>query len=336
MTITSDGQSAAETIKFGTINLTVDNDFVGETISCVNGGITITKTASSTSVTFRPPTTGTWTISGTVNGTTYTTTATISDLDTPVSATLNVHVIPDGSSVTPTDDVQTWLNCADVWDKNYTTVAEILADSTTLLTLMSDNNAADYLVRSTTWASTICADSTAMTDIGANNYTANTLLADATWCSAICNSTYFENVLNVKVPTMTSNTAPSGQCFGDSVYDPVEQRDYYKAFDGNSADAWGGQNQDGSYIGYKFPEQKKIYLFDGTDGNGRITTAKYQGSNNGTTWTDISSALSKVDSKFTYIKTNPSSYQWFRLYVVSASATRVSVSVLQFYGRADV
>ena len=57
-------------------------------------------------------------------------------------------VIPDGKTVEPTDDIQIWLNCADVWDKTYTTLAEVLADTDTLLTLVNSNNAVDYLVRS--------------------------------------------------------------------------------------------------------------------------------------------------------------------------------------------
>jgi hypothetical protein len=60
--------------------------------------------------------------------------------------------IPDGRTVLPTDDIQIWLHCANIWDKNYTTLAEVLADSTTLSALISSNNAVDYLVRSTTWA----------------------------------------------------------------------------------------------------------------------------------------------------------------------------------------
>ena len=36
------------------------------------------------------------------------------------------HTIPDGSTVTPTDDVQILLNCANIWDKAYTTIADLL------------------------------------------------------------------------------------------------------------------------------------------------------------------------------------------------------------------
>lgn len=79
-------------VKFGTINVTLDNAFIGETITCVSGGTTISKTASGNSLVFRVPSTGTWTISGTVSGTTYTDTAVVSDIDTPVSALLQTNI----------------------------------------------------------------------------------------------------------------------------------------------------------------------------------------------------------------------------------------------------
>ena len=339
VTITSDGQSAAETIKFGTINLTVDNDFIGETISCVNGGTTIMKTASSTSVTFRPPTTGTWTISGTVSGTTYTTTATVSDLDTAVSASL--QTVPDGSTVTPTDDVQTWLACAGITDKAYTTIGEVLADSTTLLALMSDNNAVDYLVRSTTFTSSICADSTAMTDIGANNYAADTLLADATWCAASCNSTYFESVLNVKVPTMTSNTTPSGYVASASGYE--SGYDPFKAFDGTGTlPGWNGNSNNSQWLDLEFPDEVIIVRIDvkvfytsvidftvnaGNDINNlsEITSI---------TPTNSSSRDVGIESSFSFANTVKGSH--CRLVSNGGPYTSSNGIKLQLYGREDV
>ena len=60
--------------------------------------------------------------------------------------------IPDGATVLPTDDIQILLNCADIWDKSYTTLNELLADTDTLLAVINSENAVNYLVRSTTWA----------------------------------------------------------------------------------------------------------------------------------------------------------------------------------------
>lgn len=105
-TITSaatSGQSGSVTIAFGTINLTYANDFRGKTITCTKSGVTVTKTAPSSGnkMTFRVPTTGTWTISGTVSGTAYSVNANVTSLSTAVSAnlqtTINVNVTMYGA-----------------------------------------------------------------------------------------------------------------------------------------------------------------------------------------------------------------------------------------------
>jgi hypothetical protein len=143
-----------------------------------------------------------------------------------------------------------------VFDKNYTTISQVLSDTTTLQTLISSNNANDYLVRSTSWVSNVCGNSTAMSYIGLNNYSANTLLADSTWCTAICNSTYFESVLNVKIPTMTSNTTPSGTCGAKTNSDTA-----YRAFNPNEIYTSGmSNNQENQYVEYTFSKAFTPYV----------------------------------------------------------------------------
>lgn len=94
VTITTDGQSESVTISFGTINVTYDNDFRGTSITCTQGGTTITKTAPAggNTMVFYPPTTGSWTISGTVGGILFSTSATVSSLSTPVSVNLKTNI----------------------------------------------------------------------------------------------------------------------------------------------------------------------------------------------------------------------------------------------------
>ena len=248
------------------------------------------------------------------------------------------HTIPDGRTVTPTDDIQIWLNCADIWDKTYTTLAEVLADTTTLSALINSENAVDYMVRSTTWASGVSADSSAMTYIGQNNYCANTLLADATWCEAICNSEYFESVLNVKVPAMTGYTTPEGVASAKS-----ESGSYlaWKAFDRNDSTYW--QCVDNSWpqwIQYKFVSSVKVYLASAWWGIRYPTQLKIQGSNDSSTWTDLTDTLSGGGTNRTdkYIVTSPSDYLYYRLNVIQGSASQYNVysNAIQFYGREDV
>ena len=89
------GQSSSVTIEFGTITVTVDADFVtaGASISCVNGGTSCTAKTAASTLTFRPPSTGTWTISGTISGKTYTVDATVSSLSTAVSVSLKTKAL---------------------------------------------------------------------------------------------------------------------------------------------------------------------------------------------------------------------------------------------------
>ena len=172
--------------------------------------------------------------------------------------------IPKGATVTPTDDIQTWLKCAEL-NKSYTTISQVLADTNTLSALISDNNASDYLARSTTWASDICNNESAMTYIGLNDYCTNKLLADSTWCTAILSSAYFNKILKALIPTMTSNTGSDGSeasassIFGGgyAAYLP------YKAFDNNDSTSWLSDNKvNDAYITYKFNKDVTIYFID--------------------------------------------------------------------------
>lgn len=244
---------------------------------------------------------------------------------------------PDGKIVIPINDVTIWQECAGITE-GYSTMADILADSAMLLLLMGDDNAVDYMVRSTDFISDITSNQNAMNDIGLNNYASNILLTDSVWCAAICSSTYFESVLNVKVPTMTSNTTPSGECFSSSEFSAAYPT--WKAFDGDTTtQGWGSGNGTGvgQYCGYKFTSQKDVYVYKAQDANNRMTSIKFQGSNNGSSWADISPVLStKIDRWFSYRTANPTKYQYYRMYVNAVSQNNVAVTEIQFYGREDV
>ena len=256
---------------------------------------------------------------------------------------------PNGATVTPTDDVQTWLHCANVWNKSYTTISEVVADTTTLNTLIANENANDYLVRSTTFATDICSNESAMTYIDLNDYCANKLLADSMWREAICNSTYFKKVLNVKVPTMTSDTTPSGVASGDS--HTLSSYPAYKAFNGTNTDyldCWYTQNSTSGWLQYQFSSAvaiAKIWMKNraGTVGSYSPQTFKLQGSNNGTSWADLGSYVNNNDdagaetsyivdsygTKYTYYRLNISLFHTFSGYNNGA------IGQLQLYGRAS-
>lgn len=255
----------------------------------------------------------------------------------------NLSFIPDGRTITPVNDVQTLLHCAGIFDKGYTVLSQLLADTTSLYTVITDNNAIDYLVRSTSFASGITGDSTAMTYIGSDNYASNTLLSDATWLNAIANSAYANNVFNVSVPTMTGNTSPEGTVFANnaSTSNPA-----WYAFDGNDTTQW-SNNGAGfpSYIGYQFTAAKaisKLLIIPSGASQSRIKDFKLQYSDDGTTWTDIftGTANNVVSGTNIFAIANSTAHAYWRIYVTStyetATPTYCNACTVQFYGREDV
>lgn len=251
-------------------------------------------------------------------------------------------VDPDGSTITPTDDAQILVRCANIYDKtSITTIAQLIADTTTLAAVMNSSNAVDYLVRSTTFASAITADQTAMTDIGANNYAADTLLADSTWSTAICNSTYFESVLSTKVPQMTSDTAPSGVVTASSTYSGTWKS--YGAFNDNYE--WYATNNNSQYVQYKFPAAMLLKKFKYKPStNAGYATAGYtitlQASNDGSTWTQLATQ-SGIKSEYNkLLPDNNTEYSYYRMNIYCENPGQYSIcpnaSVIQYYGRKDV
>ena len=180
----------------------------GLTVTASKGGDTYTATEISTGTyEVSVDSAGTWTVSDGSN------TATVA-----VSASTTYYVtlssVPDGKTVLPTDDVSIWLACGQR-SEAYTTLSQVLADSTCLSALISDSNAVDYLVRSKSFAKS-----------------------------------------EALVPTMTSDTTPSGECITAHERSGNEA---YKAFDNDTTTTWSGYSGEANqYVGYIFPSQKKI------------------------------------------------------------------------------
>ncbi len=313
----------------------------GATCTCV--GTDESYTATTNPYTFMVHNADTYTITATDGTHTKSEQVTITTDGQSESVTLSF--IPEGATVLPTDDIQIWLHCADIWDKNYTTISQMLADSTTLSALIASSNAVDYMVRSTTWATDVCANSSAMSLIGLDDNCADTLLGNSTWLAAICNSTYFESVLNVKVPTMTSDSSPSGLV----IYGTQLSSGYggYKAFDKSGSSTWLTLNKTSNdYVGYMFTNPVKINKIgiinvdyqSGTYNRG-VKNFKIQGSNDNSTWIDIYNNIAAIATSLTqnyeyFNFDNNSKYKYYRLYCVdNYGGTLVGVSELQLYGR---
>lgn len=246
---------------------------------------------------------------------------------------------PEGSTVTPVNSIQVWLHCGNVWEKPYTTLLQVLNDGATLYTLINTPNAVDYLVRSTDWVSDITSDITAMALIGMNNYCSNTMLADSTWRTAICNSTYFENVLNVKVPTMTSSTTPSGVASASSQYSECPA---YKAFTPNGI--WTVNNilSSGStataWLQYQFPNDIDFVYTPGALGWSTFVSGKLEGSLDGTTWFYIEDSVTSWRQK-TITAPTKTRYIRFTLTVkndLGYGQRLPEITDIQYYGRVDI
>ena len=346
------GNGSDGDLKPYTVNFECASGYIGQTITMKQSGQDNVSgiVGSDGKLTLYPMYSGEWECScySSVTGKTMIKTIDLSYWG--VQPTVTFEDTPDGATVTPTDDVQTWLHCANVWDKtDLTTIDDVIADTTTLNTLISNNNASDYMARSTTWTSSIVANQSAMTYIGLNDYCANKLLSDSTWLEAICNSPHFEKVLTTKVPTLNQDT--------DNVQASSFQGSYYKykIFDGQNSQgskhAWSPKENEGSsgkaWIQYKFENPtsiKKLHIVqelvsprgvknfeilasnDGTD-----FTTKLEDKNGNTTFT----AQNLTDGTVQYFNVvNNQPYYYYRLHILSTYQTQdLIICQLQFYGR---
>lgn len=275
-------------------------------------------------------------------------TITVSDGTDTYTATVVITTDGQTESLTcpapadvPANDLDWWLWFGDV-EGTYSSLADVLADATALASLMSSSEAVDYLVRCTTWASTISANQSAMSYIGLNNYASYTLIADSTWVQSIADSTYFESVLNAKVPTMTSDTEPEGQAIASSEYKPAKN-----AFDGNGASSWNAINTSADgWVGYTFPNQcavvrATVYPFAPsglTPSRQLASTYHIQGSNDGTNWTELDSFSGGSSvQEYKRIFANSNKYNSYRCLISTPNYTtnEMLMATLQFFGRKD-
>ena len=326
-----------------------DPPHAGETVDNVSGTVVLDSTDGKGKLTLYPMHSGNWECSSYSSVIDITMKKTI-ELSYWGITNVEFNDIPDGATETPTDDVQTWLHCANIWDKQYTTVSQVVADKTTLNALVQNENANDYLVRSTTFSTTLCennANNEAMYYLGLYDGCANKLLADDYWSNAIysadvklTNGDYlFEKVLNFKVPTMTSYTEPEGEVSASSQWTISEPP--YKAFDNNYNTFWASGSKIPAWIQYIFKAKNKVKMIVFALGNGwGMKDCILQGSNDGVSFTDIKSFTNTETTPKKDVKVicsdNMNAYLYYRLYISTASTNSgATLSKLQFYGREE-
>jgi hypothetical protein len=128
------------------------------------------------------------------------------------------------------------------------------------------------------------------------------------------------------IPTMTSNTTPSGIASASSNWSV----DYgaWRAMDHSNADQYcwhsGPSNTFPHWLQYQFPSGKTITSYTVTSrnstGTGRPTTWNLQGSNNGSSWTNLDTETGQSfgsNEKKTFSFANSISYAYYRLYITA-------------------
>lgn len=141
-----------------------------------------------------------------------------------------------------------------------------------------------------------------------------------------------------QVPKMFANTNPYGEASGDGT-------DPYKAFDQNYNDQWYSSTTTNQGIVYKFTSPVMVKGFKYLANANSAKTVKLQGSNDGTTYVDLTETESyqvtdttnytTVDRGIVDTTKNQGYYLYYRLLVLTSwSNSQVRASILQFYAYA--
>lgn len=164
-----------------------------------------------------------------------------------------------------------------------------------------------------------------------------------------------ESYYELATPLMTSNMTPSGVVSASSYFDNLI---YYQPWFAFSSYRSGDQqtwtsasgSTTGEWISYQFPEAvaiTKLVTVNRNEedlglanyDNGAIETFKFQGSDNGSSWTDIDTCTITSDAghhEETFYFNNTTEYLYYRIYVISAYGDNfVGLSQVKMYKGAD-
>lgn len=152
---------------------------------------------------------------------------------------------------------------------------------------------------------------------------------------------FYGRKLHSLIPTMTSNTTPSGVASASSVYNDIYVP--WKAFDNDFSEnsAWHSNDKvNGEWLQIKLPSVKNVKRISLTNRNKApvlpIKDFKLQGSNDGSYWNDLGTYINEKEGKnetSVFDVNNNDSYLYYRVYIMSSyGAVAVSIGELQFYG----
>lgn len=331
--------------KGNTVTVTCDSEFAGQTITLAKTGKSYSKTCPSTSpytVTFYGIEAGTYTVSCTVSGDTYSETVIVQD----VSAVLNYGF-----------KWQTWVDTAQYLDStDYSTLSDVLADEEAVRELFTEHATVDYMASVTSADANVTAilnDNYAAKWINLRDYALDTLYANSALASVmdtadkyfygewvITDSTTTPVTWGAKgnVPIMTANNAPYGEASASYAQSGCEA---YKAFNNDDTDYWNtwGASEPtvNQYIRYRFTNPtcvKSVSIYPRYDDGARVKNFKVQASNDGSTWTDLYSGQcpnEKIITRFNFDNSNY--YLYYQVLVLDSWYGNIAIYTLQFYGR---
>ena len=254
-----------------------------------------------------------------------------------------------------------WIEAGGLNPSSYETLDDLLEDETAIRTLMTKKEAVDVLARMKgDDLATIINHRYAAKWVNYREYAFSTLSANAEIKALMDASGMYGMYITVEsdgtwqpkglVPVMTSNTAP----YGEVIYS-THHSDYlpWYAFDNDNVNTNWVNNTSASqphWLGYKFTKPTvvskilltTIRLSTGT----RFKDFKVQGSNDNSTWVDVSETLtfpqgtsaSEINVTESFDISNLESYLYYRIYTMSGSGDNPNSNVynvknLQFYGR---
>lgn len=146
------------------------------------------------------------------------------------------------------------------------------------------------------------------------------------------------NHTDIATPIMTSNTTPSGTASASSVQSTLNP---WNAFDRSATGKWTSDSLTPAWLKYEFSEMKTIYKYTVSvdDIVNQCPTAwTFDGSNDGTTWTQLDkrsgvTSWSSSVKKQEYLIQNPQQFMKYRMYITAnqKSGYRVEVAELEMF-----
>ena len=312
---------------------TSDSRLYGEVITISKNGSVIGSTSfdQSGEATYTVEETGTYTVSVTIDGTTYSET---------------VQVAPYEVELTAGFTYERWLGLTDLDPDDYSSLAEVLADEEAVRQLMTRHASVDYLASFNDDDTSVIAvlnNDLAAEWISLTDY-AMDVLEDAygTLMASIGKYGYGEWALIGQVPKMTGASAPYGNAFASYEYSTNYA---WKIFDGDDSTSWNTSSaggQIGTTIGYQFASPtivKRIAIKVPAGSYGAcLKDFDFEGSNDGTIYTPLGSFTQQNNDGLQYFDiNNNTAYTYYRIrttsytYRNSGTGTDYSIYSMQLY-----